>query len=268
MHRLDADTGGLLVCAKTHPAQQALSNAFADRAVKKRYRALVRGALTGCGRVRAPLEGKACWTEYRSVAVTESKLCGHVTTLDLWPHTGRKHQLRQHMAMLGHPILGDTSYWGTGLRHAERGSDGGEGVMPSGEQGHERIEEADLIDAPQAQPGASCAHASGEGQEKVDDVSHPLIGVHVLSTGISESEQTPDADGPGANGALADASDHRWRQTQAGVMCLWALQCRLTHPHTGEPLDVCIPEPAVFESVRAAHVGPSTLPGAARGNQA
>lgn len=49
-------------------------------------------------------------TEYAAVAHTESGRWGCLTTVDLWPHTGRTHQLRRHMAGLGHPILGDKKY--------------------------------------------------------------------------------------------------------------------------------------------------------------
>ena len=79
-----------------------------------RYRAVVAGELRGCGRITIPLGGKPCTTEYRGVAVHASTAaaCGHaVSTVDLWPHTGRTHQLRLHMALLGHAILGDALYW-------------------------------------------------------------------------------------------------------------------------------------------------------------
>jgi hypothetical protein len=141
IHRLDAETGGLLVCAKTAPALRVLSAAFRQRAVKKRYRALVRGALDGCGRVTLELGGKACWTEFRAVAVHASALCGSVTTVDLWPHTGRLHQLRRHMALIGHPILGDVKYWFNKMHSRNV-------VVSCVGHGYERLAEAELIDAP------------------------------------------------------------------------------------------------------------------------
>ena len=138
-HRLDAETGGLVLCGKTtagiqgkasHFANEVcenlwrtvlsmrscgagLSRAFAARSIVKRYRALVRGNLQGCGRITLPISGAPSSTEYRSVAVEASSKCMHVTVVDLWPLTGRTHQLRKHMAYLGHPILGDRKYWGT-----------------------------------------------------------------------------------------------------------------------------------------------------------
>lgn len=112
-HRLDAATGGLVLCGKTTAGLQGLSSAFATRCILKRYRALVRGELRGCGCITLPISGVSADTEYRSVAVKTSSKCMHVTVVDLWPRTGRTHQLRKHMAYLGHPILGDKKYWGT-----------------------------------------------------------------------------------------------------------------------------------------------------------
>ncbi|NJR42645.1 MAG: RNA pseudouridine synthase [Akkermansiaceae bacterium] len=112
-HRLDAETGGLVLCGKTTAGLQGLCSAFASRRILKRYRAVVRGALRGCGRITLPVSGAPSETEYRSVAVKPSSKCMHVTVVDLWPRTGRTHQLRKHLACCGHPILGDKKYWGT-----------------------------------------------------------------------------------------------------------------------------------------------------------
>ena len=91
-----------------------------------RYLAIVKGRLEGSGRSDIPLQGKAATTDYRAEAHTDS--CGGgsqeggggggggsgwgccLTTVSLWPRTGRTHQLRKHMAYLGHPILGDPRY--------------------------------------------------------------------------------------------------------------------------------------------------------------
>ena len=91
-----------------------------------RYLAIVKGRLEGSGRSDVPLQGKAATTDYRAEAHTDS--CGGgsqeggggggggsgwgccLTTVSLWPRTGRTHQLRKHMAYLGHPILGDPRY--------------------------------------------------------------------------------------------------------------------------------------------------------------
>jgi 23S rRNA pseudouridine1911/1915/1917 synthase len=110
-HRLDTATGGLLVCIKTRAAAVAMVQAFSNRSVCKRYRALLQGRLEGDGCVCAPVFGKEAETHYRAITHTRSlKFGGWITTVDMFPRTGRKHQLRQHMASLGHAILGDSVY--------------------------------------------------------------------------------------------------------------------------------------------------------------
>eukprot|EP00746_Dinoflagellata_sp_MGD_P151374 gnl/MRDRNA2_/MRDRNA2_83000_c0_seq1.p1 gnl/MRDRNA2_/MRDRNA2_83000_c0~~gnl/MRDRNA2_/MRDRNA2_83000_c0_seq1.p1 ORF type:complete len:217 (+),score=56.03 gnl/MRDRNA2_/MRDRNA2_83000_c0_seq1:58-651(+) len=116
-HRLDAGTGGLLVLAKTKKALQVLSNSFAAREIHKRYRALVHGRMEESteGVIDAPIQGKAAVTRYKSAAAPVVKSSGWVSTIDLWPQDGRRHQLRRHLAeQLGLPILGDTRYGGRG----------------------------------------------------------------------------------------------------------------------------------------------------------
>lgn len=122
-HRLDAPTGGLLVCAETYSAGVDINAAFRTRLVHKRYRAIVPGTLDPpAGSVDVPLSGKPSRTEYKTVCVTPSRQYGTITTVDLWPITGRMHQLRRHLAELGCPILGDRRYsrpstWPRGLSH-------------------------------------------------------------------------------------------------------------------------------------------------------
>mmetsp|Transcript_5406 Transcript_5406/g.14029 ORF Transcript_5406/g.14029 Transcript_5406/m.14029 type:complete len:429 (-) Transcript_5406:179-1465(-) len=111
VHRLDKLTGGLLVCAKTMPAAVALSRAFEQRQVQKKYMALVTGLLEGEGEMNGDVDDKAALSKYRAVQSFRSlRFGGHITLVHLWPHTGRKHQLRVHLAGIGHPILGDGLY--------------------------------------------------------------------------------------------------------------------------------------------------------------
>ncbi|HWU48440.1 MAG TPA: pseudouridine synthase [Asticcacaulis sp.] len=121
VHRLDMATSGVMAFARGAEAQRALSMAFAERRVAKTYIAVVAGLVAeDAGEVDLPLicdwpnrprqmvdhaVGKHALTRYRVVERGEG-----VTRVDLEPVTGRSHQLRVHMAALGHPILGDPFY--------------------------------------------------------------------------------------------------------------------------------------------------------------
>jgi 23S rRNA pseudouridine1911/1915/1917 synthase len=122
VHRLDKETSGLIVVAKTDAAQASLMRQFGERSVEKEYLALVRGtAPSPRGRVEAPIGrdprdrqrmavvagGRASITEYEPVAQG-----GGYALLALRPLTGRTHQIRAHLAYLGLPIAGDLRYGG------------------------------------------------------------------------------------------------------------------------------------------------------------
>ena len=123
VHRLDMATSGLLLFARGAPAQRKLSDAFAQRAIEKRYVAVVHGAVApASGEIDLPLltdwpnrprqkvdlsDGKPSVTRWR---VLGSDPLQHTTRLELTPLTGRSHQLRVHLMALGHPILGDALY--------------------------------------------------------------------------------------------------------------------------------------------------------------
>lgn len=110
-HRLDAGTGGILVLAKTRVAEVKLKQCFADRACRKRYRALLYGKLPKQeGTIEASLSGKPAETHYSVLRYVRSLDFGWLTLIDLRPVTGRKHQLRRHMQGMGHAIYGDQRY--------------------------------------------------------------------------------------------------------------------------------------------------------------
>ena len=129
VHRLDFDTSGLLVVARGKAVHRELSILFAQRAVAKRYVAVVAGQLAqASGEVDLPLivdwpnrplhkvdheTGKPSLTRYRVIAHDADRDCSRV---ELIPETGRTHQLRVHMLALGHVILGDPLYADTQQR--------------------------------------------------------------------------------------------------------------------------------------------------------
>ena len=110
-HRLDSATGGLLVCSESDLSERSIKASFCNRLVHKRYRSLVVGHLEkDCGDICSPISGQEALTKYKVICRTPSNKYGGLTTVDLTPVTGRRHQLRKHMASIGHPILGDKRY--------------------------------------------------------------------------------------------------------------------------------------------------------------
>ncbi|MHC4959904.1 MAG: RluA family pseudouridine synthase [Planctomycetota bacterium] len=124
VHRLDLDTSGVMVIARTEPAHAALSDAFKHRATKKEYRAIVYGAPDHDeDEIDLPLGRDANRPEKMAVrfdngreALTRVEVLerfGDVAGYVLCrPHTGRTHQIRVHLATRGHPLFGDTAYAG------------------------------------------------------------------------------------------------------------------------------------------------------------
>ncbi len=129
VHRLDKETSGLLVVAKTEAAMQDLVRQLQARTVKRTYLALARGVVAAAGTVDAPIGrhptqrtrmavvpgGKPAVTHYRP----RRRYAAH-TLLECDLETGRTHQIRVHLASIGHPLEGDPVYGGKGARRLER----------------------------------------------------------------------------------------------------------------------------------------------------
>lgn len=114
VHRLDTPTSGLIIAAKRSSASVSLGRQFQNREVLKRYRAVVTGCVEGGGCIDAALDGRDAVTQFRAVRRVRSLHSGWLTLLDLWPSTGREHQLRRHLSGNGHPVLGDPLYGAEG----------------------------------------------------------------------------------------------------------------------------------------------------------
>ncbi len=128
VHRLDRGTSGVLVLARDAQAAGALGAAFEAGRVHKRYRALVRGWPPEDGVIDHPLARdperpsagqpmRPARTRYRRVtcldwpfAVDDRHASTRYALVDVWPETGRRHQIRRHFKHLGHPLVGDSTH--------------------------------------------------------------------------------------------------------------------------------------------------------------
>lgn len=131
VHRIDKDTSGLIVAAKTDRAHEGLARQFAAHSIDRRYQAIVAGLpVPSAGRIEANLarsdanrkkvaivgegRGKRAVTHYKMIrALRESAL------VECRLETGRTHQVRVHMASIGHPLLGDPVYGRTRPAHRD-----------------------------------------------------------------------------------------------------------------------------------------------------
>jgi 23S rRNA pseudouridine1911/1915/1917 synthase len=131
VHRIDKDTSGLLVVAKTDVAHEGLAKQFAAHSIDRRYLAIVSGVPKAShGIVDAPLARSA--TNRKKIAIVEGKrgkrAVTHWKRLDLLRdaalvecrlETGRTHQVRVHMASIGHPLVGDPVYGRSRTKHSK-----------------------------------------------------------------------------------------------------------------------------------------------------
>ncbi|MCL4397454.1 RluA family pseudouridine synthase [Patescibacteria group bacterium] len=127
VHRLDKDTSGVLVIAKTPQAFENLKNQFKNRETTKKYLALVHGEVyPAAGTIKAPIErnpfnrmhfgvfpgGRKAETKYRMLNYLKDLKNFKFTYLECEPKTGRTHQIRVHLKYLNHPLVSDPIYAG------------------------------------------------------------------------------------------------------------------------------------------------------------
>jgi hypothetical protein len=150
-----------------------------------------------------------------------------VTTVDLYPHTGRKHQLRRHMALLGHPLLGDPRY---SLGYAKQRLASGQAMDP-----HEHV---------RLPIGAAAAAAAGT-------IIGTAEAAPVVAAVPSDLSWLPEQPCSLLSAAIGAATEQLGLQ-----LCLWAVELQLeSHPATGAPLHFLLPEPPGYAATRAALSG-------------
>jgi 23S rRNA pseudouridine1911/1915/1917 synthase len=138
VHRIDKETSGILLIAKTPSAFAELQRQFKDRLVHKTYLAIVHGVLVPeTGEMRAPVArlpwnrerfgivpgGKESVTKYKVVQLferTQRKQSEKYSFVELYPETGRTHQIRVHLKYINHPIVGDYLYAGRKTARSDR----------------------------------------------------------------------------------------------------------------------------------------------------
>lgn len=130
VHRIDKDTSGLIVVAKSDAAHEGLARQFFDHSIERVYQAIVSGhPIPPAGKVDASLarstsdrkkiavvrdgQGKRAVTHFRTI-----RLLNHAAMVECRLETGRTHQVRVHMTHIGHPLLGDPVYGRSHARHA------------------------------------------------------------------------------------------------------------------------------------------------------
>lgn len=136
VHRLDKETSGIILVGKTQEAFLDLQRQFKEREVEKKYVALVHGKVTPAqGEINVPV-GRTPWnrkrfgivaggreaeTRYRVISNFKLPITNEpLTLLELYPKTGRTHQIRVHLKYLGHPIFSDSLYGGRKITRADR----------------------------------------------------------------------------------------------------------------------------------------------------
>ena len=114
-HRLDYPTTGLLLIGKTSSCILALNKLFEDKAIVKTYFAVAIGSMPEKGTIHHPIDGKEAESAYEVLQTISSARFGSLNLVKMYPKTGRRHQLRKQLALLGNPILGDAEHGQAGM---------------------------------------------------------------------------------------------------------------------------------------------------------
>lgn len=110
VHRLDAPTSGLLICAKTKTAHMLLGKLFQDKTIQKTYHAIVQGTTPLSGTIQQDINEQKAITTFQTIQTIPSLQNNSISLLNIQPKTGRTHQIRIHLSQMGHPIIGDKLY--------------------------------------------------------------------------------------------------------------------------------------------------------------
>lgn len=115
VHRLDYATTGALLVGKTSSGIRDLNDSFARTEITKTYYAVTIGEMPKRGAIDSPIDDKPSMSQYQGIEAVSSPRFGKLNLVELKPKTGRRHQLRKHLAGIGNPILGDATYGIPGL---------------------------------------------------------------------------------------------------------------------------------------------------------
>lgn len=114
VHRLDFGTSGVLLCGKSQTSIRLLNKLFEHQETSKTYYAVTTGEMPDSGSISSEIDHKEALSLFEVVQRIPSEKYNGLNLVKLYPKTGRRHQLRKHLARIGHPVLGDQEY---GLDH-------------------------------------------------------------------------------------------------------------------------------------------------------